>query len=135
MGCSQGQDDSQDQGDKQDTTQDQTAQGNTARENTAGDDTAGNGTERDDTERKDTGRDENANPLASLSSAEQPVRELNAIDKDLQDLEEATGEMAHRLRKGDSEGLVSLLRMAHLAVRGLRRDLGDVREHIRNRFG
>jgi hypothetical protein len=35
----------------------------------------------------------------------------------------------------DSEGLAPLLRMAHLAVRGLRQDLRDVRDRIRNRFG
>jgi hypothetical protein len=134
MDCPQGQDD------KQDTTQDRTAGEKTAPNDTAGDDTGGEDIGRDDTGREDTGQedtrqDESANPFAALSSAEKPVRELNVIDEDLGDLEEATGEMAHRLRKGDSEGLAPLLRMTHLAVRGLRQDLRDVREHIRNRFG
>jgi len=144
MDCPQGQDD------KQDTTQDRTGQDRTARgdtarsdtaqektapNDTAGDDTGGDDTGREDTGQEDTRQDESANPFAALSSAEKPVRELNVIDEDLGDLEEATGEMAHRLRRGDSEGLAPLLRMTHLAVRGLRQDLRDVREHIRNRFG
>lgn len=149
MDCPQGQDD------KQDTTQDRTGQDRTARgdtaqsdtarsdtaqEKTAPNDTAGDDTGREDTGREDTGQedtrqDESANPFAALSSAEKPAYELNVIDEDLGDLEESTGEMARRLRKGDSEGLAPLRRMAHLAVRGLRQDLQDVREHIRNRFG
>jgi len=124
MDCPQGQDD------KQDTTQDRTAGEKTAPNDTAGDDTGG-----DDTGREDTGQDESANPLAGLSFAERPAYEFRAIEEDLGDLERVTGEMAHRLRKGDSEGLAPLLGMTHLAVRGLRRELRDVRERIRNRFG
>jgi len=129
MDCPQGQDD------KQDTTQDRTGQNRTARGDTARSDTAQEKTAPNDTDGDDTGQDESANPFAALSSAEKPAYELNVIDEDLGDLEEATGEMARRLRRGDSEGLAPLLGMTHLAVRGLRQDLRDVRERIRNRFG
>jgi len=134
MDSPQGQDDRQDT--TQDRTgQDRTAQGDTARSDTAQEKTAQNDTARDETEQEDTGQNENANPFAGLSFAERPVHELRAIEEDLGDLEKVTGEMAHRLRKGDSEGLAPLLGMTHLAVRGLRRELRDVRERIRNRFG
>jgi hypothetical protein len=47
--------------------------------------------------------------------------------------------MAHMMRtamrKGDTEGIPSLLALTPLAVRGLRADVQDVREEVRNRFG
>jgi hypothetical protein len=111
----QGQDDKQD-----DTTQDDATQDDTVEDETA---------------RDDTGRDQSANPLANLGSTERPVRELNVLDENLRDLGQATSEMAHMMRKGDTEGIPSLLATVHLAVRGLRADVQDIREEIRNRFG
>ena len=47
--------------------------------------------------------------------------------------------MAHMMRtamrKGDSEGIPSLLALTPLAVCGLRGDLQDIRDDVRNRFG
>jgi hypothetical protein len=99
------------------------------------DDTAENETAQDDTTQDDTGRDESANALANLSSAERPVRELNILEDNLKDLGQATSEVAHMMRKGDTEGIPPLLAMAHLAVRGLRADVQNIREEIRNHFG
>jgi len=111
----QGQDDKQDDTTQDDATQDDTAEGGTTQD--------------------DTGRDESANPLANLSSAERPVRQLNVLDENLKGLGQATSEMAHMMRKGDTEGIPPLLATVHLAVRGLRADVQDIREEVRNRFG
>lgn len=117
MNCPQGQDD------EQDTTRDHAAQGDTDQDDTPEDDNA----------QDDVGQDKSSNPFAALSSTKEPVRKLGVLNEELGDLERATDEMTRMVRRGDSESIPSLLATVHLAIRGLRGDVQDIREHIRNR--
>lgn len=117
MNCPQGQDD------EQDTTRDHAAQGDTDQDDAPEDDNA----------QDDVGQDKSSNPFAALSSTKEPVRKLGVLNEELGDLERATDEMTRMVRRGDSESIPSLLATVHLAIRGLRGDVQDIREHIRNR--
>ena len=73
MDCPQGQEESQD-----------TIQDDTAQEDPAQDDTAQEDSTQEKPGQEGAGQDENANPLAALSSARKPLRDLDLLGEGLQ---------------------------------------------------
>jgi hypothetical protein len=129
-----------DEEENQNATPEDNAQDNAAQDDSTQDDSAQEELGQEEPGQQEPGQhgaeqDENDNPLAALDPTRKPIRRLVAIDEDLMDLGKATSELAHMMRKGDSEGIPALLAMNHLAVRALGEDVKDVRDYIRKRFG
>jgi hypothetical protein len=124
---------SQDHEESQDATQEDSTQDDTAQDRPTQDDPTSEESNQDGGGSSGAGQGENGHPLDALQPdpMSSPLRRLNIIQDDLADLGNATGEMARMMRHGDSDGIPALLAMTHLAVRGLKQDVKDVREHIR----